>query len=105
MSNTNCLAGMRCPECKSEEPFLIETKAIMTVYDSGTESLGDTEWDEDSYCECVKCRYSGKVFQFQILFQEIQLVNKTEPDKLPLLIDQLTTAEGKKELERKLKQC
>ena len=33
--NTNALAGMRCPNCKSTGPFEINATACFTVYDDG----------------------------------------------------------------------
>ena len=66
MSNSNCLEGMACPKCKSEEPFRIEMKSMIKIYDEGTDHHEDTEWDENSYCECCECDYHGKVKDFQI---------------------------------------
>ena len=65
MPNTNCLQGMKCPECGALEPFKIAISTIATVYDDGTEEFGDTEWDDDSYCECGSCSHSGIVEQFR----------------------------------------
>lgn len=64
MTNTNCLADMQCPQCRSFEPFNIEVKTSMRVFDNGTDDHGDTEWDEDSYCECCECGFSGTVADF-----------------------------------------
>ena len=66
MANSNCLEGLRCPECGSEEPLKIEVKVMATVYDSGVdETSGDTEWNETSYCECGECTYHGIVKNFR----------------------------------------
>jgi hypothetical protein len=64
MTNTNCLTGMQCPKCNSLEPFKIEVKTRMKVFDSGTDDHGDTEWDADSYCECCECSHCGTVADF-----------------------------------------
>lgn len=63
--NENCLAGMRCPKCRSLEPFKIECSVLMTVTDNGTdEAEGDTEWNDDDYCQCRECEFEGKVKDF-----------------------------------------
>jgi hypothetical protein len=48
MTNTNCLEGIRCPDCGNEESFRIAAKTIVTVTDDGIEDHGDMEWDDDS---------------------------------------------------------
>ncbi len=64
--NTNCLEGFRCPKCGSLEPFFIEAKVVVKVYDSGTEEQeGDTEWDNASYCRCGNCDIIGDVADFR----------------------------------------
>jgi hypothetical protein len=65
MTNTNCLEGMQCPDCGSFEPFNIAVKTMMKVFDNGTDDHGDTDWDEDSYCECCNCQLYGSVAQFK----------------------------------------
>lgn len=65
--NQNCLEGMSCPLCGDFGPFKIfVTQSGMTeVSDDGTDFInGDTEWGEDSDCECIACGYSAKVRQF-----------------------------------------
>jgi hypothetical protein len=37
MANTNCLAGIRCPECGSEGPFVIEVTHQVVM---GDEEIG-----------------------------------------------------------------
>lgn len=64
--NTNCLDGIKCPECGSEEPFNISAKAIFTVYDDGTDSYGGVEWDDNSAIECLECGHRGKIKEFKI---------------------------------------
>lgn len=98
-ANENCLAGLQCPSCATHRMFNIEVSGILpgqvdpmdsqmavmrklsdgeletgtyqtTVYDSGLdESDGDTEWDENSACSCVKCGFSGVVRDFQTLHE------------------------------------
>ena len=70
-SNANCLHGMRCPKCRSLEPFAIGIKTTFRVYDEGTEDqLGDNEWDDDSYCECCVCVFAGTVKDFTLNAEE-----------------------------------
>lgn len=63
--NTNCLAGKRCPECGSYGPFNIQVTVMMEVSDDGTgDPTGDTEWDEQSPCECRECSHTATVAEF-----------------------------------------
>jgi len=62
--NTNCLAGMHCPECKSPGPFKISATALFTITDDGTEEFGDIEYDGGSYCCCPACDHDGIVHDF-----------------------------------------
>lgn len=64
--NTNVLAGIKCPQCGSEEQFRIEAKAMFDVTDDGTEQLnGAVEWDDGNYCECYVCSHYGTVKDFK----------------------------------------
>lgn len=103
MPNTNCLAGMDCPKCGSEGPFNIVVTTIMEVSDDGTNTHEDTEWDYKSYCKCTECGHEARVWNFTISHREVDKVEKTKPDNLPLLIGSLTTDEGKKVLEERMK--
>jgi hypothetical protein len=62
--NTNCLAGMQCPNCGSLEPFYMEVQCIALMYDNGSESLEDLEWDDKSACWCGVCKHKGTVKHF-----------------------------------------
>lgn len=63
--NINCLAGMRCPKCKSRGPFAIAATAIFTMTDEGTDSFGDIEYDDGSYCQCTECDHDGIIDEFR----------------------------------------
>jgi len=63
--NTNCLAGMQCPNCNSYGPFKIGVETVCLISDEGTEAHYDEEWGDDSYCECNECHHAGKVRMFQ----------------------------------------
>ena len=65
--NTNCLAGMKCPECGSEGPFRIDVLTTVTMYDDGwSENVSDTIWEDDSGCSCDACDYGGEVCDFKV---------------------------------------
>lgn len=69
MPNNNCLAGMQCPKCQNEEPFKIEVRALITLYDDGSdpdEGLGDIDWQDDTYCECGQCAHYGTIKDFRV---------------------------------------
>lgn len=62
--NSNCLAGMVCPECGSEGPFHVTATSTFLMHDDGTEGHGDVEYGDDAPCECPGCRQRGKVKDF-----------------------------------------
>ena len=63
--NTNCLEGMRCPQCGSYGPFSIDATVTVTVTDEGTDDDGcDYEWHAASRCFCNECRHVGTVATF-----------------------------------------
>jgi Zn ribbon nucleic-acid-binding protein len=65
MVNTNCLVGIKCPDCGNEDSFYIQSTAVMYVTDGGAECRGDTEWNDDSHTECPQCERSGKLADFR----------------------------------------
>ena len=67
MTNTNCLEGMQCPECKSDGPFRIAATVLVLVEDDGVaDDLSGSEWSDDGLCECDECDHSGTVKDFII---------------------------------------
>ena len=62
--NTNCLEGMKCPECGSFGPFAIAAMVIVEVHDDGSHEYGSNEWEDDSCCSCVDCSHVGTVGTF-----------------------------------------
>jgi Zn ribbon nucleic-acid-binding protein len=65
--NTNCLRGMKCPECGQEDSLKIQATCIFTVTDDGTEDEGyGHDWKNTSYCECPDCGHHGTVADFTI---------------------------------------
>ncbi len=66
--NSNILAGMACPQCKSEGPFYISCSLSAKVTDDECDTTGsDAEWDNDSACVCDNCSCSGIVRDFEKL--------------------------------------
>jgi len=65
MSNTNCLKGMACPHCKSEDSFQISVNTFITMTDDGCDDYGKLEWDDDSACICEECGFRGLVLNFR----------------------------------------
>lgn len=59
--NENCLAGMRCPECKAYGPFSTVAKCNVSVSDDGTDSEdgGNTEFEDDAWASCDECGHEG----------------------------------------------
>lgn len=58
--NVNCLAGKRCPKCKSYGPFDVVATAVFTVTDDGTDDQRDIEWDRNSPTYCRNCPHSAQ---------------------------------------------
>lgn len=63
--NFNCLKGRRCPKCKSYGPFDVNSIAIFTVYDSGTDDPRNVEWDGNSPAYCCACHCSAEWKDFE----------------------------------------
>lgn len=67
MANSNCLEGLRCPECKQEDALKIVGTSLFHVIDGGTESHEDAvEWDEKSITRCPSCNFEGVLEDFFI---------------------------------------
>ena len=62
----NCLEGLACPKCKQFEHLRIDVKITVDVYDAGTEPGGDTEWEDESWCQCVECGHTATVADFSL---------------------------------------
>jgi hypothetical protein len=67
--NSNCLEGMRCPQCGALEPFDIYGPCSVTVRDDGTETVQYVEWNDDYACSCPACEFDGLVQDFKIVNQ------------------------------------
>lgn len=65
MTNTNCLEGIRCPECGQEDQFKITALITCEVTDDGSEPVGDHDWDDESNTHCPGCGFAGKLRYFR----------------------------------------
>ena len=59
--NTNCLEGMRCPQCKQYYMFRIIGEALFEVSDDGTGDYSSVEWWDDNHASCPQCDWTGMV--------------------------------------------
>ena len=66
--NTNCLTGIRCPHCGSEDAFYISARVLAYVTDNGAEAASNAsiEWDSDSHAECAECGADGPLGNFTV---------------------------------------
>jgi len=66
MPNENVLAGIKCPNCKSEGPFnIVATAWFKDVTDDGVTDFEDVEWDHTNNIRCNHCGRTGTVGGFQ----------------------------------------
>jgi hypothetical protein len=64
--NTNCLEGMKCPNCGSEGPFTVAVTGWTKVSDDGTDHVEDVEWEDDAKTYCTQCPREGTWESFRI---------------------------------------
>lgn len=64
LANDNCLKGFKCPDCGSLGPFAIVSTVVAIVNDDGVNEYLETEWNEDSPCQCVECTHEDIVSHF-----------------------------------------
>lgn len=64
--NTNVLAGLQCPECKSDGPYQMTMKCFAEVADDGIDQTWEHEWGPTDFCRCIHCNFTGKVRNFEI---------------------------------------
>lgn len=77
VKNDNCLAGVQCPDCGSQEPFLIRAHALVTAWDDGVSDSNGPQWDASSYIECQACGHDGTVGAF---------TRTAKPDTAPIIL-------------------
>ena len=71
--NTNCLKGLRCPECNQEDEILVYASMWVSLKDDGTDPYADStdnwggaDYDNDSDAGCLGCGFEGKLKEFEI---------------------------------------
>lgn len=61
--NSNCLEGLRCPNCGQNNCFVITAirHAQVHLYDDGTDEsiYGSVEWEDNAPCSCPECNWAG----------------------------------------------
>jgi hypothetical protein len=74
MTNENCLAGIRCPQCGNEDRFLITSTILADVTDGGADIAdgSDIHWDDASMTHCPDCDMAGPLIHFRTHEQEQQ---------------------------------
>jgi hypothetical protein len=67
MTNTNCLEGIRCPQCGNESRLLIVARIMADVTDDGADIADgcDVNWDDDSLAICPECDRDGPLSEFR----------------------------------------
>ena len=73
MSNSNCLEGVKCPNCGSLGPFRIwaTMEGWAEVDDDGVvDHQGDVEWEDTSLCQCFECGNRSDVAGFKKGFEK-----------------------------------
>lgn len=64
MPNSNCLKGIKCPKCGSENKFQIHAQCWVIAEDDGTDEATDFEWGEQDGIICLNCKHRGIVRDF-----------------------------------------
>jgi len=70
MTNDNCLAGIKCPQCGNESRFFITASVVADVTYDGADMASPQygngfEWDDHSYCRCPECDREGSLAAFR----------------------------------------
>jgi hypothetical protein len=68
MTNTNCLSGVKCPQCGQEDRFLIFSTILAEVTDEGADVAhgSDWHWDDSSMARCPECDRDGPLAEFRV---------------------------------------
>jgi hypothetical protein len=67
MPKSNCLSGIRCPNCGHEDSFVIAVTGFVHVTDDGwSEIPQDADWNDSSFICCEACQSTGTVQAFTI---------------------------------------
>jgi hypothetical protein len=52
--------GLRCPQCGDDENLNIQCSVWVKLFEDGTETDGDHDWDSNSPASC-SCGWEGRV--------------------------------------------
>ena len=67
---TNKKGPMLCVACDQQTRNLLQSDTDrfdwITAASDSEDTGGDTDWDDDAYCECLSCRHPGIVKDFKI---------------------------------------
>lgn len=72
--NTNCLEGIRCPNCGSLGPFLVISECLAIVADDGVEQTSDHDWSYSKVCACQDCWFEDAYSAFKLPHSKRALV-------------------------------
>ena len=71
--NTNCMAGLRCPECGGDDSLLVQALLWVELTDDGTDPFadstrgrGEVAFDGNNYAACPACGFEAKLRRFHI---------------------------------------
>ena len=72
MTNENCLAGVKCPQCGNDERFFIVATILADVTDCGADIAdgSDMHWHDASMTRCPDCNKDGPLAEFRQNEQE-----------------------------------
>jgi hypothetical protein len=68
--NTNCLEGVRCPQCGHEEGLSVSVTALARLSDNGFIDHEDMDFQEASRASCPECSHTGVAEDFRIAKQQ-----------------------------------
>lgn len=77
-TNINCLEGLACPHCGSQDAFDIDVRTTVRMHDNGTEHMTDAEWDAESAITCTDCNHRGTAGQFSIAIEGQPILTETD---------------------------
>jgi hypothetical protein len=82
MSQTHDLRDtleLGCPACAQADELVISITTLARLTPYGSETEGDHEWDDASYCRCPDCGHHGTVADFR---QGVSVAEKAAVAKL-----------------------
>ena len=59
MANTQNLQGIRCPQCLSDEAFVVQITSNLVMFDDGVDYMGVTQPEDDHFPERVIAQSNG----------------------------------------------